>query len=502
MRTGFRFRTPVGVVSALLSLALSVARPAAGQTDGFVLHCLSARAAGLGCVTRGQEGIPTTLFKDPAGIVAFDRPAFEANVGALVPSISFTNSLNTADGAVHAYPLGSLAFVGPKVHGFSWALGVDPIGGLGSDFRLKNATLGSGSQNYESFFAGAKVGPVLARELAPGFSIGASVSLAYGQIRHFRMPFAMPASAAKGLGGLLQMDPHYATLFAGMSELTAYGDSKAYSGTGVSADLGVSWKVSPALRVAASWSPKTTLALSGGTAVMDMGAQFNTMYQGLVQERMLYHGDTQQQAQLNVATMLGQAGLDLSKGAEATRATYDAAADLALPQTIGIGATLTPAPLWKVALEGGWMQWSKAEHVMPFKLTNSSNPNLNILINGDRNNASFTYPFPLSWKDSWVAKAGVERSLGDAALRGGYAYGSNPVPDNAIFITFPAIVEHSAMLGATLPLGRLPLDVAVIHAFRKELDGDDNQNLISSEYRGSATKLSETTIVLGTVLRF
>src|SRR5512143_4053418 len=123
MRTGIRSRTPVGVVWALFSLAPFLARPAAGQTDGFVLHCLSARAAGLGCVTRGQEGVPTNLFKDPAGIVAFARPALEANVGAMVPTISFKNTLNgSANGAVHAYPLGSLAYVGPKVRGFAWAV--------------------------------------------------------------------------------------------------------------------------------------------------------------------------------------------------------------------------------------------------------------------------------------------------------------------------------------------------------------------------------------------
>ncbi len=141
----------------VVGAALLLLPPSAqGQTDGFVLHCLSARAAGLGCVTRGQEGIPTTLFHDPAGIVSFDRPALEVNLTAFVPALSFRNSANArgADGALHGYPMGSVAYVGRKLAGgrLTWALGMEPIGGFGSDFKLTNPVLGA-AQEYESFFA-------------------------------------------------------------------------------------------------------------------------------------------------------------------------------------------------------------------------------------------------------------------------------------------------------------------------------------------------------------
>lgn len=499
MRTGLRIPTPLGVLCALISLAPSLARSAAAQTDGFILHCASARATGMGCVARGQEGIPTTLFRDPAGIVAFNKPAFEANLTAFVPALSFTNAANaSADGAVHAYPMGSMAYVGSRVHGVSWAIGMEPIGGLGSDFRLKNAVIGA-AQNYESFFAALKAGPVLAYRLTPTLSVGGSISLVYGQVRDFRMPFSMPASSARGMAGLMQLDPqHYQALFGGMSEMTAYGDSKAYAGTAVTGDLGLSWAPSPKLRVSASWSPKTPLDLSGGTARMDMSKQFEAMFGALVQERMMNHAESQTQAMGTVQTLLGGAGIDMSKGAVAN---YDAAMTMTLPQSAGIGATFRPAAGWTLAFEGGWMGWKKAEYDMPFKLTGSDNANVNILVNGSPTDASFTYPFPLRWKDSWVAKLGVERSFGATALRAGYAYGSNPVPSNAVFITFPAIVEHSAMVGATLPLGPLPLDIALARTFDKQLVGAAS-SLVGSEYQGSTTHLRETAITVGTVLHF
>ena len=494
-----RLRTSSGAVLAAAAL-LFAASSARGQTDGFVLHCLSARAAGLGCVTRGQEGIPTTLFHDPAGIASFDRPALEVNLTAFVPALSFRNGANAqgADGALHGYPMGSVAYVGRKLAGgrLAWALGMEPIGGFGSDFKLTNPVLGA-AQNYESFFAAVKAGPTLAWELAPGLSVGASASLVYGQVRDFRMPFSMLATTAAGLGAMMQMDPHYATLFSGMPELTAYGDSKAFAGTGVSGDLGVSWRVSPRLRLSASWSPKSALNLSGGTASIDMSKQFQAMFGALVAERMQNHGETAAQAQATVQQLLGSAGLNLSLG---TSGRYDAALDMALPQTVGVGGTWKPARGWTLALEGGWMGWKSAEHVLPFKLTNGSNPNLNILINANPTNGSFTYPFPLHWQDSWIGKLGVERTVGSGALRAGYAYGNNPVPANAVFITFPAIVEHSAMVGTTVRLGGFPLDLAVVHAFDKCLDGA-NANLMGTEYQGSETHLQETVVTVGTVLR-
>jgi len=283
-----------------------------------------------------------------------------------------------------------------------------------------------------------------------------------------------------------------------MSELTAYGDSKGYASTSFTGDVGVSWKPSPELRLSASWSPKSTMPLSGGTATIDMTTQFMTMFGAMVQDFMLNHGQTQAQAQATLMGMFAQAGIDLSKG---TVGHYDAAIDMTLPQTIAMGASYKPVPGWTLAVEGGWMQWSKAEDVMPFKLVNGDNANLNLLINGSLSDAGFTYTFPLAWKDSYIAKVGVERAFGGNALRAGFIHGGNPVPDNTIFITFPAIVENSLTVGGTVRLGRFPLDVALVHAFKKNVTGA-TPSMIGSEYNGSETGLQENVVTFGTVLKF
>lgn len=487
---------------ALLAAALLAgsAIPAAGQTNGFMLHCLSARVSGQGCVSRALEGAPTTLFQDPAGIIAFERPALEVDAAAFMPALTFHNTANptTADGALHAYPLVAAAYIGPRIKPWlSWGFGVAPIGGFGSDFRLDHAVLGT-ALNYESFFAGLKAGPVLAAEIAPGLSVGASGSVVYAQIRDFRMPFTMPPSAAAGIGALAGLDPHYAALFSGITELSAYGDSKGYAGHALSADLGVSYRPLPGVRVSASWTPRTRITLDGGTATIDMTAQFNQLFGALVQERMTNHGETQPQAQASVMQLLGQAGLDPTRPPVGH---YDAATDVTLPQTAGLGASVRAARAWRVSAEAVWMQWSKAENIMPFRLTAGDNPNLNILIAADPANGSFTYPFPLHWKDTWTGRIGLERSLGAAAaLRTGFIYGQNAVPDNTVFITFPAIATRAITGGVTWKIGSVPLDISVAHALRETIVGTTGTHLLGSEYRGSVTTLSETVVTFGAVL--
>ena len=481
---------------------LAVVTPGAAQTNGFVLHCLSARSSGAGCLTMAREGVPTNLFRDPAGLTSLPGTLLEVNAAPFTPTLKFQNSENAqTDGSVHAYPMASAAFARRLGRRAAWAVGMEPIGGFGSDFMLNHALLGQ--KSYKTFFAAAKVGPALAYELAPGLSVGASGYLVYGQIRDFRMPFSMPPSAAQGMGGLVQLDPaHYPALFSNFTELTAYGDSKGFSGTAFGASLGVSYAPTPALRVAASWSPKTTLTMDGATVKMDLGPQFEQLFGALVAERMANHAETQQEAMATVGQMLGQAGLDLSRP-DATLGNYAGGADLSLPQTAMVGASYRLGEGWTLGTEAVWMQWSKADDTMPFRMTGGDNPNLNLLINADPANGDFTYPFPLSWQDTWTGKVGLEKQLASGhALRAGYLFGQNPVPDHAVFIAFPAVSEQAATAGATLQMGRFPLDLSLVYAFTKEIRGAASGHLIGAEYQNSITRMNEMVVTVGTTLRF
>lgn len=482
-------------------MSAAVAAGGAAQTSGFVLHCLSARTAGAGCVALGG-GAPTSLFRDPAGLVAAPRSALEVNLSAFTPALDFRNDANPGEvaGASHTYPMFSAGYVAPQPRpGIAWGIGLEPIGGFGSDFSLDHALLGSG-RGYESFFAAMKVGPALAWEPLPGFSVGGSVALVYAQIRDFRMPFTMPPSVAAGMTGLAGLDPdHYPALFAGIPELTAYGDSKGFAGTAWTGSLGISLQPSDALRLSASWSPLTRIEMDGARATIEMTQQFQALFGALVQERMTMHGESEAQAQAAVAGLLQAAGLDL--GAPPV-GEYDAATVLRLPQTVAVGGHLALGGGWTMMAEGVWMQWSRAEETMPFILTGGDSRNINLLVNGDPADDSFRYPFPLDWDDSYSGKIGVEKVFeSGSALRAGYITGNNPVPGRTVFIAFPAISEHSVTLGGTTRLGGVALDLAVVRALPETVGGSDGHSM-GQEYVGSSTRMSQTVVTLGTRVTF
>ncbi len=492
----------IGLAGLLLGLA---AGSASAQTNGFELQCMSARAAGRGCVTRAQPDLPTSLFRDPAGIAAYKSPQLEVNVAPFMPSLTFENAANQqTKGALHAYPLASVAYVGRTVGTrLHWAVGLEPIGGFGSDFRLHNALLsGQGSTvAYQSFFAAVKFGPTVAYDLLPGLSVGASLSGVYAQIRQFRMPFTMAPSFARGMAAIPQLDPTvYGPLFQQFTQMTAYGNSAGFGGMTWAADAGVAYRAPSGWAISASWSPKRTIKLDGGTATIDMNAQFQQMLGAMVAARQAAYGETAQEAQGAVLQQLSAAGLDLSAG---MKAEYQASTDLTLPMTVGAGVHAPLRPWWTLAAEVEWRQWSRAETTMPFRLSGGSNANLNLLIAGDPTDGSFAYPFPLEWKDSWSWKVGTEFTVHDAyKLRAGFLTGTDPVPANTVFITFPAIATRAITIGAGARLFGMPLDVAYVHALSQGIDGCASKHLMGAEYDGSHTTMSQNVVTVGTTIHF
>jgi len=490
--------------TAVLALTLTAA-PGAAQTNGFVLQCLSARTAGQGCVTRAREAAPTSLFRDPAGLVAFERPTLEVNTTAFTPALSFENDVNAArDGTRRVYPLGSVGWVGPRIGGLAWAVGVEPIGGFGADFRLRHELL-SGPDgaliDYESYFAAAKIGGAVAYELAQGFSVGAGASLVWATIGDFRMPFTMPPTAAAGMGAIPGLDPQvYGPLFQGFSEMTAYGDSEDYAGLTWTADVGVRYQAASGFTVAGSWSPERPIRVDGGVATIDMTAQFRQMMGAMIQARAEARSETPERAGAAVMEQLGGAGLDPSAG---MTGSYAAATTITLPMTAGLGVRVPVGSEWTLAAETEWRRWSDAEDTMPFELTEGTNPNLNLMMNGDPENGDFTYPFPLEWRDAWSAKVGAEYAWRPGrALRAGFLHGQNPVPDHTVFITFPAISSTALTLGATWTVAGLPLDVAYVRAFESEVVGCGDGHLLGAEYNLSRSAMNQDVFTVGTVWTF
>jgi long-chain fatty acid transport protein len=79
------------------------------------------------------------------------------------------------------------------------------------------------------------------------------------------------------------------------------------------------------------------------------------------------------------------------------------------------------------------------------------------------------------WEDIMVLATGIQFSPNDAfALRGGWNYSENPIPDEQSFfnIPAPAIVQQHATVGlGFVPVSGLHVDLAYYHVFENEISG-------------------------------
>jgi long-chain fatty acid transport protein len=87
----------------------------------------------------------------------------------------------------------------------------------------------------------------------------------------------------------------------------------------------------------------------------------------------------------------------------------------------------------------------------------------------------------LDWKDIWVIKVGGEYKLNEKiALRAGYAYGKNPVPDKSLEPSNPDSDQHNFSVGAGYKFDKWIIDIFYDAAFYEERNVTNN--ILSGEY--------------------
>src|SRR5437879_5901048 len=265
-----------GLAGALLISA----SPAWAQTNGYLVACSAAAPLGRGCTTLGNPTDPATILSNPAGVATLGGRALSLNGAAFLPTMSYTNAVNRLTaGKANVYPLPAVFFT-DRAHG-RWAFGrgAQTLGGMGADYTLTHPLLGA-NQRYHSKFGLMKGGVVAAYRLTPRLSVGAMAGALYGQVE-FATPYAVSPAQLAGLVGLAQ-DPDYAPLLAGFTEATAYAGITGLTGFGFTTGASIQYQASPTVVVALGWTAPSTLTMSGGSAAMDMNAQFGQLYQGMV----------------------------------------------------------------------------------------------------------------------------------------------------------------------------------------------------------------------------
>jgi long-chain fatty acid transport protein len=480
----------IGVILLLASLAVS-----AFATNGTRIVGFSAKTIGRGGTTIGVFDSPMLMMTNPAGISFLNGSSIDANFSLMVPSLKFTNILNSeVEGKTNYFPMPGLAYVHQSPDAsLTWGIGAFTQGGMGADLTLKHQLFPT-AQEYHSKLAVMQGGPSIAWKLTPHLSVGVSAHLVYSQLE-FKMPYSLQPSIMKGIPNGVPPGMTFGALFSappaqggfGYSEVTALANMNELTGFSLGGKIGLAYNLNDALSIGLSYTLPTSMTYKGGKASMDMTAQMNDAFGRAMQGYMAANPTvTQQQAQAAVMAQFTGMGIDLSKG---VAANYDLDVKLKLPQSIGAGMSFKVSPGFRLSAEAEWINWSSAFDNMTLSLSNGSSVNINKMLG---NAGTFEILFPMQWKDSYNVRVGGEYDLSSAfTVRAGYSYGSNPVPQETIFPVFPAIVENHLMAGASAAIsGPLSIHVAYEYALNKKQTASSTST-IAQEYNGSTSQLGE-----------
>jgi long-chain fatty acid transport protein len=482
-------------------------------TNGYLLNCFCAKSYARGGTVVAIPDNSSVILANPAGLAFMERRAVGIGLGLLIPKVQFENGLNSNVTAKDKmYPMPFSGYVDPRPGSkWAWGFGLNVVGGMGAEYNLDHdifrnydptsANYGQlVKQNYFSKFGYVKAGPAAAYRINENFSIGAGVQLYYGML-DFRMPFSIEPVANLQGNPINNPNMTFGQMFAaptnqggfGYNEVTAYADMHDLAGFGVGANIGLFYKINDQWSVGLAYTAPTTMYLEG-KAEMDMTAQLNKAFGDAVAGAMA-QGMTQEQAQAAVAQNFASMGIDLNAGVATSYSKNKA--DFDVPQKIAAGVSFKPTPRWTFGVDVEYIDWKNAFDNLPINLSGSENANINLMINGDTQDGTFEYKFPLNWKNAVNMKFGVDYLLREGInLRSGYIHGANPVPASTVFSIFPAIVEDHITLGGGYTFNkRFTLDVAYIYSLNKKLNGSSAGHLIGNEYDGSTDQLQEQLIV-------
>ncbi|MCE1188344.1 MAG: outer membrane protein transport protein [Ignavibacteria bacterium] len=492
-----------GLFAFLFMVSLSVYAQNGTRLIGF-----DANSMGRGGVSIGTFDSPELMMTNPAGISFLNNSMLNLDISLMFPSLHFKNSINDVDGDKNTFPLPGLAYVNKSVNSpWTWGIGFFTAGGMGADFALKHALYRNqdGSYNlqeYHSKLASMQGGISVAYKLTQDLSVGLSAHVVYSMLE-FNMPYSLDPLIMKGIAqpgvtfGQMFSAPMSSNGF-GYDEVTATAKMSDLSAFGFNGKVGFAYKPNDRLSVGLSYTLPVSLTYKKGKATMDMTQQLNNAFGLAVQGYMAQHaGSTQAQAQAAVMTQFGMMGIDLSKGVVAN---YDLDADLSFPQSIGVGVSYKISDDFRAGLDVEWLNWEKAFDKMSLHMSNGNNSNVNTMMG---NNGTFTIDFPMNWKNTVIVKLGGEyQATKDLALKLGYVYGGNPVPESTVFPVFPAIVEQHITAGCSY---KVSAPFTINAAFEMALNKSEQAStpsVIANEYDGSTSQLSTVLIHVSCIYNF
>jgi long-chain fatty acid transport protein len=466
------------VALALVGLAVSAVLGA-----GFQIPEQGSASMALGMGYIGRADDLSAMYHNPAGLTQLQGHNFYLTVAGISPSATYTRmpAIATGDSAtsngtrfpyygVNAaspvnydkaktksdlIPVPAMAYgtrLGGSLEKFAVGFGVNAPYGLSSKYAE------DGPQRYMSTHISLTTiyaGPYVAWQATPKVSVGAGVQYVYGKAE-------LGLHANYG-GALLLMARGNATLAAALPTIVAavHGASVADlnentaldgvvevtdgSDQGVSANVGVLCKVSDRLQVGATYRKGVALKVEGDVA-------------------------------LTVPALVTQATGGLMQSLKTTGGTT-----VNLPDVVGVGVSYQPTD--KVSLLGdfNWNRWSSYKNLDFDFAANDASPQVAAYFPDSKN--------PRDWENAFAVRLGGEYQLNETqALRLGYLFDQEPIPDESVGPELPTNDRNGITLGYGVKLGKATVDLAYCHLFIKDrtVTRSIRSNPPVGDYTGSA----------------
>jgi len=373
MKSMFRSPLLLSIVGMMLSTSFSTASYA---TNGINLIGFGTESLLMGGADIAVARDTSALNTNPAGLTQIKGQRMDLYSSLLrTTDLTHQDQFGNDEHASNRYTLLGGGGYARKLAALPCTAGIGFFaqGGSGGVFKNLNTAFGTTDQEFSALFGIAKLTPGIGCQVTDRLSLGGSFGLVYATAEQKLFPDTAGAGIKiKGLDSLR-----------------------------TSLKLGMQYKATPDLTLAATYTEKTKLPLSGGKLQLNTGTGFVT------------YRDVK------------------LKG-------------LALPREVGLGAAYQAKDDLLLSVKFNWVNW--ADVIVDNTLT-ASDPDIPL--------PNISSTAQSNWRNQWVIATGLAYDYSDkTTLYAGYNYGKNPIPKEHITPLVAGIFEHHLTLGAAYQYNR------------------------------------------------
>lgn len=460
------------MLGGLITVGLTAS---AGFGAGFQVPEQGAASMALGMGFIGRANDLSAMYHNPAGLTQLEGRNLYLGVAGISPTAEYSRKpgKTTPVGGLYGVDTASTVqfpvaktkddLVPVPAVGYGQRLGGDEgklaLGvGITAPYGLRSDYASTGPQRYMTTSISLTTiyaGPYLAYQATKAISVGAGVQYVYGKAKlgqHINYGGSLlQTAAAQQRAGNATLMTLLSTRLVGSATSpgnpVSMNENPAFDGVmevadatdqGLSFNIGVLGKVNDQLHVGATFRKGVALKVEGDVSVdiPDTLTRFTTAVNTL-----------------NPAFPKWQ---DVSTTGSTT---------VNLPDVYGLGFCYQPIAKMQLTGDFNWNRWNTYKN-LDFAFGDSA-----AYFPGHSSN-------PRDWENAIAIRVGGEYAVaGGQALRLGYLYDQEPIPDESVGPELPTNDRNGITLGYGLTMGKATIDLAYCHLFIKD-------RTVTSSWRG------------------